>query len=256
MELKGKTAIITGASSGIGKSCALLFAEEGVRAVIVGRNVENLRSVSDDMQLKGTDVLLIKCDITQEPEVIKMVEKAVGFLKEIDILVNSAGISSVGNPKPIHETSYEIWRKIIDTNLTGTFLCCKHTLPYMMKNDGGNIINFGSTYSFLAAPKLGPYATTKGGLVQLTRNIAIDYAPYNIRANILIPGFIDTPMLNVDIKKEPDPDAVYNKVINRILLKRLGTPDEMAKAVLFLVSDKATYFTGSMIISDGGYSIF
>ena len=95
MELKGKTAIITGASSGIGKSCALLFAEEGVRAVIVGRNVENLRSVSDDMQLKGTDVLLIKCDITQEPEVIKMVEKAVGFLKEIDILVNSAGIRCV-----------------------------------------------------------------------------------------------------------------------------------------------------------------
>jgi NAD(P)-dependent dehydrogenase (short-subunit alcohol dehydrogenase family) len=158
----------------------------------------------------------------------------------------------VGLPKPLAELSLETWDRTINTNLRGTFLMSKYCLPHMVP--GGSIVNLVSTYSIVGGAQLGAYCASKGGILALTRNMALDYAPKKIRVNAIAPGFVDTPMLRADVHKDPQPEAVYAEILRNIPQGELMAPEQVAKVILFLASSDSEIMTGSLVVADGGYT--
>jgi dihydroanticapsin dehydrogenase len=247
-----KKALVTGAASGIGFATVELFIQEGAQVAVCDIDLKGGISLVNHLD-KGK-VKFIKADVSNETSVKEMVSEAVNWLGNLDIVVNNAGVGGVGDPKPLAELSVETWDRTINTNLKGAYLVSKFCLPHLVASGSGSIVNVVSTYSIVGGPQLGAYCASKGGILALTRNIAIDYAPHHIRVNALAPGFVDTPMLRNDINKDPNPQAVLEDILARIPQGELMTAEQVARVILFLASEDSVIMTGSLVVADGGYT--
>ncbi|UYZ00722.1 SDR family oxidoreductase [Peribacillus frigoritolerans] len=245
MKLENKVAIVTGGASGIGASTAQLFAEEGAK-VVIADFADHGRAVSEELNGKGYDTLFVKTDVTNENNVKNMIEETVNKYGKLDIMFANAGIARDGN---IHELSYEQWQKTIDINLSGVFLSDKYAIEQMQKQStGGAIVNTGSIHSHAGKPGVTAYSAAKGGVKLLTQTLGATYAKDGIRVNAVCPGYIDTPLI-AEAQGE-----IRQGLIDLHPIGRLGRAEEVAKAVLFLASDDASFVTGTSLIVDGGYT--
>ncbi|MFC1983851.1 SDR family NAD(P)-dependent oxidoreductase [Chloroflexota bacterium] len=240
MRLKDKISVITGAGSGIGRATALLFAREGARVVCVDVDEQKGKETVDMINQGKRNSIFIQADVSKSEEVQRMAEECRQSVKQVDILFNNAGYA-------IHQgfeaTTEQSWSQMVGVNLTGIFLCSKYLVPLIKMAKAGSIINHASVDAILGNPRLAAYSAAKGGIVPLTHVMAYDLAQYNIRVNCLCTGGIMTAM------RAPEPNQ---GLLNGIPLKRLGTPEEVAPAVLFLASDEASYINGATLVIDGG----
>jgi NAD(P)-dependent dehydrogenase (short-subunit alcohol dehydrogenase family) len=247
MRLQGKIAIITGAASGIGFATALRFAGEA--ATVVLSDIVDVSQRTNALVENGYKATFVSVDVSKEKEVMRLVETTVREYGRLDILVNNAGIELA---KKVTETAEEDWDRLMNVNLKGVFFCSKAAIMAMQQTGGGVIVNVGSELGLVGAPDLAAYCASKGGVVQLTRAMAIDHAADGIRINCVCPGPIETPLLERIIASAADPLMERQRSIEKTLMKRLGRPDEVASAILFLASEEASYMTGSVMIVDGG----
>lgn len=249
MRLLDKVALITGAGSGIGKETALLFAKEGAKVVVADINeVGGKETVYEIEQLNGS-AIFVKVDVTNEASVNEMVETILESYGTIDVLFNNAGISGVGQ---LHLISLDTWKKVLDVNVNGVFLVSKAVVPVMMKNEKGSIINMSSCIAEMGLADRASYAATKGAILSLTKSMQVDYAPYNIRVNALMPGTIYTPFVEDYLSREADPEAAISNIKKRQLSGDLGKPIDVAYAALYLASDESKFMMGTPFMIDGG----
>jgi len=252
MRLQGKVCIITGAGSGLGKGIALVFAREGSKVVIAEIQEEPGQATAQQIKAEGGEALFLRTDITRASEVEKMVEGTLKAYGRIDVLVNNAGI----NPSrtPVHETSEEAWDQTLAVNLKGAFLCSKYVLPAMIKQGGGSIIHVASVVGGMGCSDRAAYSASKGGMIALARNMAVDYAHYGIRVNSLSPGFVETDLTRIYFNKmrETEPQKL-ERIIGHHPMGRLGRPEDEAYAALFLASDESPWVTGLDMAVDGGF---
>ena len=246
MKLANQVAIVTGAGQGIGRAIALTLAKEGAAVIVNDINLESAKKVAEEITSQGGQAQPIKADIVNGEEVSKMAKETVASFKKIDILVNNAGIGKV---IPAMETTEAQWDSIIDINLKGQFLCSQAVAKHMIKQKRGRIINIASIGGHVGAPGFAAYGASKGGVIQLTRVLAIEWAKYNIKVNTVSPGMTMTAMVEAAAKKLPD---FFIKGIERTPLKRPAKPEDIANAVLFLAAPESDYITGQEIIVDGG----
>lgn len=250
MRLKNKIAIITGSGSGIGKSSALLFAKEGATVIVNDISEENGMTTVEEIKKNGGHAIFIKTDVTDSAEVKGMVENVIDTYGKVDILFNNAGISGVGT---VHEISEELWDRVVNVNVKGVFLPCKFVIPHMMEKKNGNIINMSSCVAELGLMRRAVYSATKGAVLALTKAMQVDYAPYNIRVNALLPGTILTPFVEDYLRTSyEDPEEGLNTIKKRQLSGDLGRPEDVANAALFLASDESKFMMGSPLYIDGG----
>lgn len=239
--LNNKKVIITGGASGIGEQAVRLFIEQGARVIIADMNVERGQALADEL---GQNAGFCQVDLSQPQQIEAMVQQAVEFLGGLDVLINNAGYGIYGRTHLIDPAD---WYKIIEVNLNALFQTCRHALPHLMKQ-GGSIINTASVSGTRADYGFNAYAAAKGGVLNYTRNLALDYATDGIRVNAISPGLIETP-LTTPLRGHPGALAEY---LHNIPMARAGQPDEIAKVMLFLASDLASYVTGQEIAVDGG----
>ena len=246
--LDGKVAFITGAGSGIGAACALRFAEEGARVAgldLATKALEDWQRAAD-----RTDAVLLAGDVRDASSVAAALEATGERFGRVDIVVNAAGVAGGG---PVHMAPVEEWDRVLDINLKGTFLVCKHAIPQMLEQGGGSIVNIASVEGLEGTEGGSAYNASKGGVVLLTRNMAMDYARKGIRVNAVCPGFIDTPLLRA-VFVGPEMAEMLAKIREAHQLGRLGRASEIANAVLFLASDEASFITGQALAVDGGFT--
>ncbi|BCJ86273.1 SDR family NAD(P)-dependent oxidoreductase [Effusibacillus dendaii] len=246
-ELKGKRVLITGGSKGIGRDIALAFAKLGSRIVITGRDESVLAKTTEEIKAFQPDCSYLSADMQDVASVYHMVDEAVSRLGGIDILVNNAGINIA---KPALEVTEGDWDRILDTNLKGTFFASQRAGNYMIPQQWGKIINIVSQMAFVGYIKRAAYCSSKGGAVQLTKALAIEWAPYNIKVNAVAPTFIETELTS---KMLADEDF-RKDVLGRIPLGKLAAPSDVTGAVLYLASDLANFVTGDTIRVDGGWT--
>jgi len=249
MRLKDKVSIITGAASGIGKATAQLFSREGACVVVADWDRENGRKVVKRIEEKEGKALFIHTDVSNPDDVQQMVKLSVDKFGKIDILVNNAGYMAPG--LPLVDISEEQWHETIDITLTGTFLCSKYAIPEMKKTGAGVIVNVSSVGGIVAFADNPAYLAAKGGVNQLTKGIAVDYADAGIRANAICPGTIYTEGTAWALE---DP-KVAARIEQYTLMGRQGSADEIADAILFLASDESSFMTGSIVVVDGGWTV-
>lgn len=246
MRLKNKIAVITGAASGIGKSAAFLFAKEGASVIVVDISRNGEKTVEHIKKMKG-DAMFFRVDVSNSKDIQKMVSAVVGHYGKIDVLFNNAGIEMGGKVTSLTEKD---WDKTMNINLKGMFLCAKHVIPYMQKKKKGVIINTSSVLGLMGGTDVVAYSSTKGGIIAMTKSMALDHADDNIRVNCICPGPTDTPLLHRFTSEEE-----LDRLASLIPLGRIATPEEVAVAAVFLASDEASYITGSVLTVDGGSSI-
>lgn len=252
--LKGACAIVTGGASGIGRACAIRLAREGTRIVIGDVRDKEAQETVELVQQTGGEAVAVHCDIGDESQVQAMAETAVNRFGSLDILVANAGISTRA---PLHELELEDWERVIRVNLTGTFLCARAALRYMVDHNGGSIVTIGSVQSVVfSGGGAGSYKASKGGILMLTRDIAAEYGDYNIRANCVCPGWIDTPMQSHMAEESPTWVSKTSYQARTYAfenpIRRPADPMEVANVVAFLASDESSFMTGSAVMVDGG----
>ena len=247
-ELKGKVAVITGASSGIGRAAVELFAREGAAVVAADVADADGKKLADELAGQGHDVTYVHADVALDADVAGMVHFALSRYGRLDVLFNNAGID--GDQAPTAQATLENWDRVIAVNLTGVFLGMKHGIAAMLQHGGGSIINNASVAGLVGFPGIPAYVASKGGVVQLTRSAAIEYATQNIRVNCLCPGVIDTPMVQHFSANQPQARAAFEAMEP---VGRLGRPGEVAELALFLASDRSSFITGAIIPVDGGF---
>jgi NAD(P)-dependent dehydrogenase (short-subunit alcohol dehydrogenase family) len=244
---EGKTAFVTGAASGIGRATATAFATEGARVAVTDRDVASLQEIEKDLKAAGADVLAISCDVSKPDEVRAAVDQTVKAFGRIDCAFNNAGVENKATP--LAEIEIEEWDRILNINLRGAFVCMKHELAQMLKQGGGVIVNTSSGAGIRGVAGGSAYAASKHAIIGMTKSAALDYAKSNIRVNAVLPGNIATPMMERftggDIQKAIDLEPVG----------RLGKPEEIAEAVLWMCSDLGGFVTGASIVVDGGWSL-
>jgi NAD(P)-dependent dehydrogenase (short-subunit alcohol dehydrogenase family) len=265
--LANKTALITGGASGIGRATALLFAEEGADVFVADRNLAPAEMVAAEVARLGRKAIAHQVDVSEESQVEATVARAVRELGRIDVLLCAAGVShsTYGLPgdkfefRPFTEKPLNEWRKVLSINLDGVFLTCRAVAREMIKaGRGGRIINI-SSIAAISSPGVSEYSVSKAGVLNLTRGLAVELAPYNITANAIGPGVIRTPMGQAFTagrerpQSEGNPSDPMAAMLNRILLPRFGEPRDVANTVLFLASEEGAYFTGAFLNPDGGY---
>jgi meso-butanediol dehydrogenase/(S,S)-butanediol dehydrogenase/diacetyl reductase len=255
MKLEGKVAIITGGGTGIGAAIARRFVAEGAKVCITGRRQEMLEQVAGSLPEK----LVATCsgDVTRLEDIRHIVEVAISFGGKLDILVNNAGMDPAGN---VVEIDPELWRRVVDVNLTGPFLLMKVALPYMIKAGGGSIINIASLAGLRCIPAMPAYCSSKAGLIMLTQQAALDYGPSKIRCNVICPGAIRTPMLEHSMSSlaqtlKTDIDGALDCLTSNSPLRRVGSTDEVTGICSYLASDDSTFMTGAVLVVDGGAAI-
>lgn len=245
--LKGKVAIVTGASRGMGKVMSLTLAEAGADVVVAARTQVKLEALSEQIRSLNRNCLAYQIDMTEFNKIELMVEKTIAEFGKVDILVNNAGMNI--RKMAIDYTQPE-WDKVLDTNLKAYFFSAQAVAREMAKRNGGKIINIASLRSIIAPPMAPAYTASKGGVSQLTKALAVEWAKYNIRVNAIAPGYIETELTAHFKEKEID---IYESIRDRTALKRWGLPEDVVGALIYLASDASEYMTGQTLYIDGGY---
>lgn len=245
MRLMDKVAIVTGGASGIGKATARLFAREAASVVIADVQREAGQALAQGIIRDGGHACFVQTDVSQEGDVRDLINHTIEVFGGIDVLFSNAGIGLAQNAT---DTRVDDWQRVLDINLKGAFLCAKYVIPSMKQRGGGSIVIDASANGLLAESDLAAYCASKGGLIALTRSLALDYGKHNIRVNCLCPGYIDTP-INADYFGAP---GARERAAQLHALGRIGQPEEVAYAALFLASEDASFVTGSVLTVDGG----
>ncbi len=247
--LDGKVAVITGVSTGIGRASALLFAQEGAKVVGADINQRDGQTLMDEIRKAGGTAVFVRADVTNASDANRIAETALSFGR-IDVLFNNAGIEIV---KRFVDLTDEEWDKAMNVNLRSVYLCCKRIIPEMLKAGVGSIINTASTAALVGS--FSPaYSAAKGGIVALTRVLAVELAKDRIRVNCICPGAIETPMLQRTLEKQGDPQQVRKERLKAYPAGRFGRPEEVAQLALFLASDESSFMTGTIVPVDGGFT--
>jgi NAD(P)-dependent dehydrogenase (short-subunit alcohol dehydrogenase family) len=254
MRLADKVALVTGGGSGIGRATAALFASEGARVVVADISEPNALETARHINADGGEATAVTGDVTSVEDAERMVLAAVDTYGRLNVLVNSAGVAS-RSALPEGASSEQVWDRVMEVNLKGTYLVSRHAVPFMEEAGGGSIVNLSSVRGFVGYPAssgLGfdPYPASKAGIIQFTKNLAVDCATRNIRVNCVTPGYIATNMTRA-IYDDP---RMLSETEQRHPLGRIGQPEEVAYPVLFLASDEASFVTGVSLIVDGGYT--
>lgn len=246
----GRVALVTGGGSGIGLGIVERFAQEGARVALVELDENRGCQAANAIRSKG---LLCECfpaDVAKEEAVIRVMRRVGEVFGGIDHLVNNAGIVLV---KPVEEQTVEEWDRTMDVNVKSIFLTTKHALPWLRRSSAPTIVNIGSISSFVAQKGTPCYVASKGAVLMLSKSLALDLAPDHVRVNCVCPGITDTPMLRFHLNQNPDPDETLQERITRVPLNRVLTPEDIARAVLYLSSEESSGITGTSLIVDGGY---
>jgi NAD(P)-dependent dehydrogenase (short-subunit alcohol dehydrogenase family) len=253
--LANRTAIVTGAGSGIGRAAALLFALNGARVVAVDLDPETGRETVEDIGDAGGSGLFVRADVSRGEDVAKAVRRAVKEFERLDVIFNVVGVSGRRwGDGPVHECTEEGWDRVLETNLKSVYLCCKHAVAEMLKSGGGSIVNLSSVLGLVGGDEdfgTHAYAASKGAIISLTRAIASFYATHGIRANVICPSLIATPM-----SRRAQADAAIRARLPSLqpLTGDFGRPMDVAHAALFLASDRAAFITGAVLPVDGGWT--
>ena len=250
--LKNKVAVVTGVGSGIGKAIAMAYAEAGALLGVGDINENLLLKTTEDLKDKNENIISLKTDVSNEEQVKKLIDETVNAHGKLDIIVNNVSVAIGGYP--ITDMSNEDWQKIIGINFSSVFYGCKHSIPYFKKNNGGSIINIASVQAHNPLPGLAAYAGIKGGVISMTRNIASEFGPYNIRANTISPGTIATEMVN-QVLEEDGTGTLMDDLILMHPIGRIGKPSEIAATAVFLASEGGAFANGEDFRIDGGLVI-
>lgn len=249
MDFTNKVAVVTGAGSGIGEACAYGFASRKATVALLDRDRTRGEAVEAEIRKRGGAASFFAVDVSDSGEVEKVLHEVASGLGGVDVLAHCAGIQSYGT---VEATTEGDWRRTLSVDLDGAFYVSKHVIPEMKKRGGGSIVIMGSTQSLVAHRNSAAYVTSKHAVVGLVRSLAVDFAASSIRANCVLPGAIDTPMLRWGAARDADPEKVIEACHKLALLGRMGTPTEVANIIIFLSSDLASYVTGTTIVVDGG----
>ena len=245
MRLEGQVAIVTGAGQGIGRAVALTLAREGATVVVNDIDLEKAERVAEEIKSQGGQALPVQADVSVGDEVNNLVEKTLDSYKRVGILVNNAGVAKMTRFLELTEAE---WDRTMNINIKGQFLCSKAVIAHMIKQERGKIVNIASLAAHIGAPGLAAYGASKGGVVQLTKALAVELGKFNIMVNAVSPGLTMTELIKSAVKDRPD----FIEGIDRIPLRRAAEPEDIANAVLFLASSESDYITGQVIIVDGG----
>ncbi len=249
MLLRDKVAIVTGASKGIGRAIAAAYVREGARVAICSRTVSEGEAAAEAIREEGGNVFYVQADVSVMADAQQLVEKTLDRWERLDVLCNNAGI---GVLRTLEDTSAEEWRHLMSINVDGVFHCSKFAIPAMRHAGSGSIINIASVASFVGFQADAAYCASKGAVLMLTRQMALDYSCEGIRVNAICPGFIRTPELEHYLAQKPDPEAARAEVVAYHPIGRIGEPEEVADVAVFLASDKSSFVTGAHLTVDGG----
>ncbi|EFO78966.1 short-chain dehydrogenase/reductase SDR [Oscillochloris trichoides DG-6] len=253
MEFQSKVAIITGAAQGVGRATALALAREGAAVVVVDADAASVQAVAEGVTSWGGRALALAADVANEADAARVAAETVATFGGIDLLINSATLQIAGS---VESTPLDLWNRMISVNLTGVYLMARAVLPELRRHGGGVIINVAALHALRGETGWAAYTASQGGVVALSREMALDYASEGIRVNCVCPGMIDTPMLRAAARHErrANPDELLQTWAARQPLGRLGSPEEIADLILFLASPRASFITGSVYTADGGLS--
>jgi NAD(P)-dependent dehydrogenase (short-subunit alcohol dehydrogenase family) len=247
--LEGKVSLITGAGSGIGQAMAVLFAREGSKVAVADISAEGGQETVRCIRDEGGEAEFFQVDVSSAAQVRRMVEAVIARFGRIDILCNNAGI---GVAATVVDTTEEDWDRVINVDLKGVFLGCKYVIPHMLRQGGGVIVNTASVAGMVGVLNRAAYCAAKAGVIGLTKSIAVDFVTKGIRANCVCPGTVETPWIEKILAQQPDPVAERQRMIERQPMGRMGKPEEIAAAALYLASDEAAFVTGTELVIDGG----
>lgn len=251
--LAGKSALVTGGASGIGRAVCLRFAREGARVAVADLDAEGAEAVARSIRDRGGDALALRVDVGRAEEVREMVRRTVEAFGRLDILVNNAGIT--GPASSLVDLSEEGWDRVMAVNLKGVWLGIKYGAPEMARTGGGVIVNTASIAGMVFFPRGGAYSASKAGVIMLTRTAAVELARYGIRVNCVCPGVVDTPLVARALAQARDPEAARRHWEESHVLGRFARPEEIAEAVLWLASDASSFVTGHALVVDGGWTL-
>jgi 2-keto-3-deoxy-L-fuconate dehydrogenase len=253
--LDGKRALVTGAGSGIGEAIATLFSAQGAQVIVADLQADAAERVASDISRQGGNAIPLVVDVTDEDQVHTSFERLANQNGRLDLLVNNAGVSHVGN---ILETSLEDYERVLRVNASGVFLCAREAVRFMLRQEpkGGVIINMSSVAAMIGVERRLPYSASKGAVLALTRSIAMDFVDQGIRCNAICPGTVQTPFVEGYLRRSfpGQEDAVRQTLHARQPIGRMGQPEEIAAAALYLASDEAAFVTGSALVIDGGWT--
>lgn len=251
-KLEGRVAIVTGAALGIGRSTAVLFAKEGAEVVLADIDEEQAEETLRLIKEAGGEATVVRTDVANPEDVKAAVDAAVESYGKLDILFNNAGVALNGT---VVETDEDLWNRALNVNLGGIYRGCKYSIPHMIENGGGSIVNMTSVQGLRGFHGWAAYSASKGGIIALTQQIALEYAGHGVRANCVAPGTIMTPLNEKVFEEAEDPEALKETWNNMHPLGRFGQPEEVANPVLFLASDDSSFVTGQTLAIDGGITV-